>query len=236
MSVKNTIIKIGSLLSKILVSLLLVIVLSTVVVDEVKATQPPGSVGVSTPEEVDHTYFLILELTELPEETVKVTVTVYDNVTKEPIGEIVVELYYKESKDPITGSDGWYLTDVDGNILYELSEGTVGDIYHFEINTPGYYPFYGEDFELTGDMHFDIYLDPVEEDDIVPEPEVKPEPDEELKPEPEAAPEEDLSDIPKTGDATTISFNLLLCVLALGFILFLLFKKDDEDEEENQLF
>lgn len=236
--------------------LLMVMVLSTTSVNEVRATQAPTSVGVSTPEQVDHTYFLILELTEEPEEeeereTVKVTVTVYDNVTKEPIGEIVVELYYEQAKDPITGSDGWYLTDVDGNILYELSEDTVGDWYHFEINTPGYYPYYGDEFELTGDMHFDIYLDPIEDEnvpdpepdpepgpepdlepDLTPDPDLDPLPDEDLNPEPEATPDDDLSDIPQTGDNSIISFNLFICLLSLGLILYLLFNKEDEDDED----
>lgn len=235
MSMKNKILRLGSLATKVFMSLLVVIILSTSVVIEVRATQAPSSVGVSTPEQVDHTYFLILELAEIPEEeeTVRLTVTVYDNVTKEPIGEIVVELYYEQAKDPITGSDGWYLTDVDGNILYELSEDTLGDWYHFEVNTPGYYPYYGDEFELTGDMHFDIYLDPVD-DEIVPEPEPEPEPDEELEPEPEATPEDDTSDIPKTGDASRISFHLFICVLALGFIIFLLFKKDEDENEDTE--
>lgn len=262
MSMKNKILRLGSLTIKVFMSLLVVIILSTSVVGEVRATQAPSSVGVSTPEQVDHTYFLILELVEIPkeEETVRLTVTVYDNVTKEPIGEIVVELYYEQAKDPITGSDGWYLTDVDGNIVYELSEDTIGDWYHFEVNTPGYYPYYGDEFELTGDMHIDIYLDPVD-DEIVPEPEpepelepevkpepkpepepeVKPEPEPEAKPEPESEPEPEVmpekgdSDIPKTGDSTAISFYLSLSVIALVFILLLLFKKDDDDEDNENI-
>lgn len=182
----------------------------------------------------DNTTFLIEEHLA----TKQLIVVVYDRETGLPIGQIRVELYYEDSEYPITGSNGQYLTDDEGYVDFELSTLTMGNIYHIEIDTPGYYPYIGEDFELTGDMNIVIYLDPlpeveepeVEEPEEEPEIEPEPLPESEQKPLPEDSKEPN-NDQPKTGDDTDIMQYLLVGVVALFFIMLVLIKKRNEDEE-----
>lgn len=187
--------------------------------------------------------------------TKELIVVVYDRETGLPIGQIRVELYYEDSKYPITGSNGQYLTDNDGYVDFKLSTLTMGDIYHIEIDTPGYYPYIGEDFVLTGDMNIIIYLDPIpvdedepvlpdEEDEDDEEPETPPTPPVPLPEEEQEAIPDDESDEQvedkddtitgtKTGDDTSVLYYALIgLTAALFMILMLLLKKRNEDEIE----
>lgn len=188
------------------------------------------------------TTFLIQEYLELYDR--EIILTIYDRETGYPISYIKVELYYEDSDVAITGSEGQYITDENGEIIFKLSGYTINGNYHFEINAPGYYPYIGEDFILNGDMNLVIYLDPlpvapeipdVEEPEIedpeTEDPDTKPE---EEKPESEEDQEEIPNDDVKTGDDTSVIVYMSLAVLALlGMLIYFLYvkSKDEEDEE-----
>lgn len=197
------------------------------------------------------TTFQIQEYEEYEEfKDYTITVTVYDKITGEPIGDIKVELYYKDSDLGFTGSNGNYLTDKDGILHFDVSSLTEGDNYHFEINTPGYYPYIGEGFELTGDMNVVIYLDPIVEDDeddsipLIPlDPSITVPLDPPSDPAPEPLPEENQKPLPdvddtvgddsvKTGDDSKVIEYLSIATVALIFIIVLLLKKRREDDED----
>lgn len=192
------------------------------------------------------TTFLIQEYEEYIEyEEFTITVTVYDKVTGEPIGDIKVELFYKGSDNGFTGSNGNYLTDKDGTILFEVSTLTKGDEYHFKIDTPGYYPYIGEGFELTGDMNIIIYLDPIEDDPeedipLIPlEPSIPAEPDPE--PEQELLPDDTNDDYDGgvgTGDDSSILYYMVLGMTAILFMILivLMTKRNDDDEDDQYIY
>lgn len=169
-----------------------------------------------------------------------IVVTVLDRETDEPIEQIKVELYYADSEYAITGSNGQYLTDENGQITFQVSVYTVNDTYHIEINAPGYYPYVGEDFILTGNMDIVIYLDPLPEAPEIPEIEDEPEVDEPEVDEPEVeeevpAPEENQSEIPKTGDDTAVILHIVLTILSfIGIVIIYFRSKKDEDEDSEE--
>lgn len=174
--------------------------------------------------------YVSLEMREL-------NITVYDKVTGNPISDIKIELYYENSEYPITGSSGQYITDENGNIKLEVSDNTIGDTYHVQINHNGYYPYIGEGFQLTGNMDIIIYLEPIEESEDIPliplepstplEPEVEPE----VEPEQEVLPE-DGNDEVKTGDDTNLVFYIGAMLLSLFIMLWLYLRNKYDDEDD----